>query len=500
MDTTSVKWVEKEEFAVERSQLKKSTIRGVVINFGSQTIKFGIQFLYQVLIMRVLAPADFGLLAMAAPVLAFVQLFSDFGLSQAVIQRKDVNQQQLSFLFWLNAGFGASISLLTIACAPLVAHFYGDDRLTRVMVALGSLLFFSALQSQYFAVLNRRMAFGRISAIGVASTAIGGAIGIAAAHAGAGYWSLVFNQVGLTLSSLVMVFFVTRWIPDAPRKTQNVKELLKFGGDVTGFNILNFFARNLDNVLIGRAWGDVPLGLYDRAYKLLLLPLSQVVGPFATVALPALSRTLHEPAAYKNAFLRMLDAVLLLTYPGIIFAMMTSAELIDAVFGHRWDAVAPIFRILAIGGLMAPISNATSWLFTSQGRTSEMRNWGIVSSALFVMSFAIGLHWGPIGVASCYIGVGMIQGPMLWWASTRTGPVRLQDVLHAMLPYLVAGAMLVAALSLVLSARPSLNLPVLCAWLVASYLFYVSVLWFFPSTNILLCQVIRQFSKLSFAR
>ena len=424
---------------VDVATLKRSSVRGAAINFSTQILRFIIQFAYQIIIMRLLLPKDFGLVAMAAPVLIFVQMFADFGLSQAIVQRKHITHKQLSFLFWFSTFVSAVLSLATIALAPLAALFYGEPKVTAIIMVLGALLFSSGLQSQPTALLTRRMAYGKLAFIGFVSLGLGLGVGIISAMYGYGYWSLVINQAVTSFSSLFMSWKFAKWLPRRPERVKDVKGLIGFGGNLTGFNALNYFSRNLDNILIGRVWGDAQLGLYDRAYKLLLLPLTQIIWPLTSVTLPTLSRSLHDPALYRRAFLRMFESILLFTYPGILFAMCTSQQLILTVIGTRWLPVAPLFAVLAVSGLFAPIGNATGWLYMSQDRTRGMRNWGIISSTLLVVSFIIGLPWGPLGVAISYSSFIILQSPLGWWWATREGPVNLRDILNALLPHCWAG-------------------------------------------------------------
>ena len=156
------------------------------------------------------------------------------------------------------------------------------------------------------------------------------------------------------------------------------------------------------------------------------------------VATPLLARLQHDPEAYSRAYLRLLETVLLLTYPGVAFALVSSDLLIPTVLGPQWAEVSPIFSILALSGFIASVSNSTGWLFITQGRTREMRNWGIFSSTLYVLSFMAGLRWGAIGVAACYVSMVFAQAPMLWWFCTRRGPVSLANLLRSLAPYVVA--------------------------------------------------------------
>jgi polysaccharide transporter, PST family len=419
-----------------RASLKQSSAQGAAITLGSQLAKFAIQIAYQTLLARILSPSDFGLVAMTAPILAFVQLFADLGLSQATIQRPRISEGQLSILFWINVAASASLGLLTLAVSPLVGSFYGEPRVVAITAISGSMFILGGLYSQHIALLNRNLAFGKLAVIELTAITLGASAGLASALRGLGYWSILVGQGTISFVTLSFAWALCNFRPGLPKRGEQWQSLVAFGGNLTGFNVVNYFARNLDNVLIGKFNGRDALGLYDRAYRLMLMPLSQVSQPLARVALPLLSRMQAEPELYRKAYTRTLELLLVLTYPGIAFVLVSHDQLILLLLGEKWAGISPIFGILAIGALFAPIGNSTGWLFLSQDRTREMRNWGAVSSALFVLSFAMGLPWGPVGVAACYVTVGgVIQGPLLLWACTRSGPVALRDVLRALLPH-----------------------------------------------------------------
>ena len=271
---------------------------------------------------------------------------------------------------------------------------------------MGLTFILSGLSSQHLALFSRKLQFSKAALIDLAAFSVGIVAGWTAAWRGFGYWSLVVIPVVMSVVNVVLVWLFSDWRPGFPRVAHDWKGLLKFGGNLTGFSLVNYFARNLDNVLIGRFSGEASLGLYDRAYKLLLMPITQISLPLGRVAMPLLSRVQDRPDQYRKAYLRIVEIMMILTYPGILFGIITSHTLITTVMGERWAGVAPIFAVLGLGALYQPVSFSTGWLFTSQGRAREMRNCGIVSSSFFVASFAIGLHWGPLGVAIAYIIAG----------------------------------------------------------------------------------------------
>ena len=427
------------------------------MTFGSQFARLGMQVVYQVAMARLLTPREFGLVAMASPVIAFITLFADFGLTQATIQRREMDQADLSFVFWANCGLSCALSFITIALAPLGGWFFSEPKVTEIIMALGSLFLLGGISAQHLALLNRRLAFGRLAVVSLGSFAFGAMIGVAAAYAGRGFWAIILGQAATSAATLISCWALAGWVPGSPRWVANARSILGFGGNITAFNFVNYFSRNLDNILIGYFAGGSALGLYDRAYKLLLFPLTQINDPFSRVALPLLAQLRDEPAFYRRAYLRMLETILILTYPGVVFAIVWSHELIETVLGSRWVGVAPIFAVLGVGALLGAIGNSTGWLFITQERTRELRNQGIVSAIWFTASFVVGLPWGPLGVATSYIAAGCIQGPVVWWRAMRRGPVRVADLLKALYPCAlgaVAAAFLEIGLKRVVPSSP----------------------------------------------
>ena len=471
---------EKAGGSLENGQLKRKSMNGAAFGFAAQIVKFCLTLVNQILLARLLMPQDFGLVAMVAPIIAFAQMLADLGLTQATIQRPQISQAQLSFLFWLNFAASAALALIVIGLSPLIGWFYGEPKVAAIAAVLGSTFLLNGLCTQQLAIFNRNLDFIKLACVDVAAFSIGMMSGLLAAANGFHYWSLVITQAGSYFSFLILSWSLSRWRPSGPCLPEDWRSLLGFGGNLTGFNIVNYFARNLDNILIGRFNGETALGLYDRAYKLLLLPLNQVSAPISRVALPLLARTQEEPDIYRKIYRRAVEMMLLFICPGVLVAVVAHDHLIRTVLGERWAPVGPIFAILGLGGLFQPLGQSTGWLFMSQGRTREMRNWGLGSSALLVASFIVGLPWGPIGVAAAYITVGLAQAPVLLWFVTRHGPVRMCDILDVVRPYAVAGLVCAVAVYALDACLPAgliaLIINALCAYAV-----FIGVLWILPS-------------------
>lgn len=423
----------------DAQQLGRIALRGGALTAAAQAIKIGIQFVSVVILARMLAPEDFGLVASVGPIIAFVGLFQNLGLQQAVIQRPEISQQQLNQVFWISALAGLICTVVIAALSPAVSAFYGDGRMTGITLAAAMPLLLGSLAALPLALMNRNLQFGQLAINDVATALAGLGAAIAAAYAGLGYWSLVIGPAAGAVVTLAGAWLATRWKPGRP-SIKVEREILSFGANLTGFNLVNFFSRNLDNILIGKFSGPVELGYYDRAYKLLLFPLQNINQPLSRLMVPLLSRIQDDKQRFRELYLRTNWLLAFITVPGIAALTIAAEPVVSILFGERWLGVAPIFAWLGIAGLMQPVSSTTGWIFICQGKTSTMFRWGVYSALTTVLSFAVGLKWGAVGVAAAYAISGYaLRLPVLAVMIGRTGPVSALDFL------MVQGLLIVAA-------------------------------------------------------
>jgi O-antigen/teichoic acid export membrane protein len=388
-----------------------------------------IQFISVIILARLLVPEDFGLVASVGPIVAFVGLLQNLGLQQALVQRKDISDRQLNQVFWVSALVGLGSSVVVAALAPAIAAFYGDQRMLGITIASALPLLLGSIAAVPLALMNRHLQFGQLALNDVITAAAGLLAAAIAAWAGMGYWSLVLGPAVAAVVALAAAWQVVRWTPSRPDLKVD-GDILSFGANLTGFNLVNFFSRNLDNILIGKYSGAIELGYYDRAYKLLLFPLQNITQPLTRVMVPLLSRIHEDKARFRDLYVRTNWLLAAVTMPGIAALTLTSEQVVALLFGPRWTAVAPIFAWLGIASLMQSVSSTTGWIFICQGKTKTMFHWGIYSSLTTVASFIVGLHWGAVGVAAAYAISGyVLRVPVLAVLVHRVGPVTAGDFL-----------------------------------------------------------------------
>ena len=411
-----------------RQDIGRRSVRGGLAILASQHTKALIDVGAQLALARILTPADFGLVAMVVVVTRFAALLVDMGLSTATVQRETLTGEQISALFWVNVFFGVALAVLLVAIAPAVAWFYTESRLTGIIAVLASSVVFGALTVQHQALLQRQMQFTTLAVIGIIAVVLAAVLAIWLALLGAGYWSLVMMHVTYSVVMAVGVWTACTWRPRWSPKLSSVRSMLVFGGNLTGFDLVDYASRNVDKVMVGCYWGARSLGLYAQAFELFITPIKQVSLPMGQVSLPALSRLQSDPEAFRRHYLNSLSFVVVLATPISLLFLVLAPEFIGTFLGRKWLEAAPILRCLAVCGLVHPVLNTTQWLFRSTGRARQLFRWGIFASAATCVAFLVGLPFGVRIMALCYtICTFLLMLPCVHYATRRT-PVTSLDV------------------------------------------------------------------------
>lgn len=413
------------------SGLKLRAARGGAATVAAQLSRQAIGLVGTMILARVLLPADFGLVAMVTAVVGFVAVFREMGLSTATIQLETVTEEQVSALFWVNLGVGLLLTLVVAALSPAVAWLYQEPRLLWITPVIASCFLTSGLAGQHRALLQRQMRFTALAVVDIVLELVQTGAGVGLALAGWGYWAIVVNVPLGHLVGAVGLWWACRWRPSWPVKGCDIRSLLSFGGHLVGFNLTSYLTRNLDKILVGRAWGEGELGLYNKSYNLLLSPVSNITVPIGTVAVPALSRLQDSPEEYRKLYLQVVSVIALVAMPIAALMFVAAEDLVQVVLGGRWAQAAAMLRLLGVSALFQPIYHTHSWVQISLGRTDRLLRWGLISAALIVASFAAGLPFGARGVALAYsCTMVLITWPCLSYAfrDTRIG---MGDLLRA---------------------------------------------------------------------
>lgn len=411
-----------------KTDLRRKSVRGAAVMLVAQWTRFVLQVGSAAILGRLLTPKDYGLVGMVTAVTSLFHVFEQLGLSSATIQQSKITVRQVSMLFWLNLASGAVIGLVLLGLAPMIAAFYGDDRLVWITFVLAATFVLGGAKVQHQALLKRQMRLTELAIIDLGSAFLGVAAGVFVAVQRGGYWALVAMYVTASLTSVIFTWLSCRWVPQLPSKGANVRGMVKFGAHLVMADILSYATRNLDNVLIGKVWGAGPLGLYSRAYGLLMLPLQQINSPLWTVAVPALSRLQSEPERFRKYYNRVSSGISFITFPLVMALAAVSEEVLWVVMGPQWTEAGKIFMVLAFAAMWQPLANTRGWVLVSLGRSKRMLQWACITTPLVILSFVVGLQWGPLGVATGYTALCFALVYPANRFMLRDTPIPLRDI------------------------------------------------------------------------
>jgi len=450
--------------------LKRAAAGGVFWTASSQALRQALQLGVTVVLARALRPEDFGLIGMAAVTLAFITPLNEMGMGAALVQKKDMRPGHATSVFWSQVVLASAAGLVLALAAPVVAGFFLRDDLVPLLRIMCLNLPLGAAASAPQALLLRRLRFGSVAA--VETVAIGGAGALAAfmALTGWGIYSLVAQSLcGAALTAGLMIA-MARFNPLAPSARPRLvylRELARFSGPLTAYQMLNFASRNVDDVLIGRFLGAGALGYYSMAYRVMMYPLQKVSGIVGRVSFPTFASMQDDLPRIRRGYLKAVQYIALITFPMMATVMVAAPELTRVVFGPNWAPVAPLIIILSLAGMAGSVGTTVGSIFLARGRSDLMLRWEMAASTCFVAAIATGLYWGLTGVAIAYTTMALILWPISHLLANRLIELRMRDLAGALAP----PASLAAALSLALvglrlvwhPAEPAAQVGFLCA-------------------------------------
>jgi PST family polysaccharide transporter len=418
-------------FLSHTADLKGKTVRGGLVRLSAQGTNLFLRVGSLMVLARLLGPKDFGLVSMVTAFTGVLTLFRDFGLSAAAIQRTTVTEEQVSTLFWINLSAGAFLGLVTVAMAPIIAAFYDEPRLFGVTVVLAMGFLFNAAGVQHSALLQRQMRFTALAAISVVSLIAGGAIAIAGAEAGYGYWALVALSVTSPLVATLGFWLTAGWVPGMPHRRAGIRSMMHFGGILTLNGLVAYIAYNAEKVMIGRFWGADAIGIYGRGNQLVSIPVDNLNSAVGEVAFSALSRLQNDPVRFKSYFLKGFSLVLGLTLPITFACALFADDVVFVILGSKWKDAATIVRLLAPTIAIFAIINPLGWFIYSIGLVARSLRIALVFAPTMITGYVLGLPYGPKGVAFAYSAVMMLWViPLILWCIHGT-VISFRDILLA---------------------------------------------------------------------
>lgn len=436
-----------------KASLRSSAARGGGVMVLGQGLRILVLALSTIVLARLIDPESFGLVAMTLAFVGLAQIFRDLGLSVAALRTPNLTQGQQSNLFWINAALGLVLTVVVYLLAWPIAGFYGDDRLVGIVQALSVTYVLGGCAVQFRVAINRSLRWVALTLSDLMPQVIGFIVAAIIAVYGYGIAALVAQQIIAALVTLVMTVSLARWWPGLPGRRRGTKPLIKFGTSFATTQLLGYFTRNVDSIAIGNVWGASPLGLYDRAYQLAVVPLTQLNAPLSQVAIPVLSRVIENKERFAAA-IRESQLISVYVTSSVLFLIAGLGTPIIVVFlGEEWLPSGILLSVLAVSGVFRSLTQISFWIFASQGKARSQLYMQLVGQPIVVICLLLGLPWGALGVA-----VGGIVGYIGFWVLGVTWAARVSG--------LVARTLLLEALATILMFGAPAGL---AAWAIAEF-------------------------------
>ena len=435
--------------------LERRVARGLawtlVDTWGRQLLNLAV-FL---VLARLLDPADFGLVALAAVFVQFAQLVVDQGLGDALIQRRELSTSHVDTAFWVALATGAVLTLALLLLAGPIAAVLSEPDLVPILRVLSLTFVLSALTSIQVAILRRRLAFRSLAARALAASLGGGVVGIAMAILGFGAWALVGQLMASAVLSVMALWWVTPWRPSLHWSRAEFRELFTFGIQVMGGDILTFLSRNADNLLIGAFLGTVPLGFYAVGYRILSVSQTVLIQVTRKVSFPAFSRIQHDLERMRRAYFRVTRAAGVVIMPGYVGLALVATELTVVFFGARWEPAGHVATILFLIGPVLSVQAFSNALLNAAGHPEVAFRFRLVSTVVNVAGFAVAVPFGITAVAAAFVVRGYLLLPLnLRWMDRYAGIPTREYLVQLRGVAMATALMVVAVLAVKLSLEP----------------------------------------------
>jgi O-antigen/teichoic acid export membrane protein len=410
-----------------------------------------VSFLTTLVIARLLAPADYGLMALAAVWTSGIAGVAELGLGAAIVQFPDLEERELNTCFWLVAGTTGVWYLALYASAPTIAAWFAIPSLADVLRVAGLSLPLVAIRTVPDALLRKRLELNRISQGEAASLVVGLPVVLGLAWSGAGVWALVAGTLVMPLVQNIVSFWFVGWRPGLRIGSRRLREILRYSLAFLGARVGWAVYQQIDAVVLGKISGQTVLGIYSMAKVLATLPVDKVSVIANQLAFPIMAGLQTDRSAMRDGFLRGLRLVACTTVPLCVGAALVADDLVSIAFTDKWQPMVPLLRVLCVFGLIRSLDVLLPPVLFARYRTAFLFGWTVV--LLLVMPFAFltgAVSFGAAGVALALIVVYPII--MAWMAreALRELGIGVKMLWYHLRPIIAATLMMAA---LVLAVR-----------------------------------------------
>jgi O-antigen/teichoic acid export membrane protein len=383
------------------SELKKKTAKGMLWSAVERFSTQGIQFLFGIILARLLTPADYGVIAMLTIFLAISQTFIDSGFSNAVIRKIDRTEQDMATMFFFNIGMSIICYAVIFLASPFIASFYNMPELTLILRVLALKLILQSFASIQITKLTINIDFKKQAKISLTAALLSGVVGIGFAYMGYGVWSLVIQALFSTAFSSLLYWVVVRWHPQCFFNKESFKNLFAYGSKLLASALMDTTMKNIYPLIIGKFYTPAQLGGYSNAEKFSQFPSSNLTAILQRVSFPVLSSLQKEPERLRNNYLKFLNLSTFLIFPLMIGLLALAKPLTLLLLTEKWSGMILLLQILCLAMMWYPVHAINLNMLQVLGRSDLFLKLEIIKQII-----SVGILCGtlPFGITVLCLG------------------------------------------------------------------------------------------------
>lgn len=389
--------------------LKKKTVNGIVWSALERFSILGINFIFGLVLARLLMPSDYGVIAMLSIFMAVAQTFIDSGFSNALIRKPNRTETDNSTAFYFNIVIGFVCYLLLFVLAPYIAEFYNTPILKDITRIVGLNLVFNSFAVVQQALLTANIDFKRQAKISLSSAILAGSVGIIMAFLGYGVWALVVQIVGSSFLRMIFLWFTAKWRPRERFSLNSFRYLFGYGSKLLVSGLLDTIYNNLYTIIIGKVFTSSQLGLYSRADGLAQMPSSMATGLIQRVTFPVLSTIQNEDDRLAVNYRKMLKLSAFIIFPLMTGLSAVSDPLIRIILTDKWSGAIIFLKIICFALMWYPVHAINLNLLQVKGRSDIFLRLEIIKKVIGVATLCITIPLGLIAMCIGRIVVSLIS-------------------------------------------------------------------------------------------
>ncbi len=383
--------------------LRKKTTNGLLWSSVERFSNQGVQFLFSIVLARLLTPEDYGIVAMVVIFFAIAQTFVDSGFSSAIVRKKDRTESDLSTCFYFNIFVGLGFYILLFQCSPFIADFYDQPILSPIVKISGLTVLINSLCIVQQAQFTIRIDFKTQAKVTLTGTVMSGILGILLAYLGYGVWALVWQGVTGSFVRMILFWILSKWRPRESFSKNSFHYLFGYGSKLLASGLLDTTYNNIYPIVIGKFYSPAQLGNFTRAQGWASLPSSNITGILQRVTFPVLTEMQDDDERLATNYRKLLRMSAFVVFPLMMLMAAIASPLIRVVITAKWDACVPYLQIMCFAMMWYPIHAINLNLLQVKGRSDLFLRLEIIKKVVGVSVMCVTI---PLGVkAMCY---GMI--------------------------------------------------------------------------------------------